>query len=82
MSQSDLEGSCVLSDLEGRGFVEVGRSCLELEGSCRLCLLEMDWLGLEGMVGTEGHGEGNGMLVLAGHLGMEMGRLKAGEDRE
>ena len=71
--------SCL--ELEG-SLLQAEQSLLQVEGRCRLCLLEMDWLGLEGMVGTEGHGEGNGMLVLAGHLGMEMGRLKAGEDRE
>jgi len=91
---SDLEGSCLLSDLEGRGLAEVGRSYLELEDSllqaeqrwvqmmdnCHLDLLEMDCLGLEGMVGMEGQGEG--MMVLMGRLGNEMGRLRAEEDKE
>jgi len=92
---SDLEGSCLLSDLEGRGQAEVGRSYLELEdsllqaeqscphmvGNCYCwSLLEMDCLGLEGMVGMEGQGEG--MMVLMGRLGNEMGRLRAEEDKE
>jgi len=92
---SDLEGSCLLSDLEGRGQAEVGRSYLELEdsllqaeqsclqmvGNCYWwSLLEMDWHWLEGMVGMEGQGEG--MMVLMGRLGNEMGRLRAEEDKE
>ena len=95
MSRSDLEGSCVLPDLlEGRSFAEVDHNCLELEdsllqaeesclqmmGSCCSGLLEVDCLGSEGKVGTEGQEEG--MMVLIGHLGMEMGRLRAEEDRE
>ena len=52
-------------------------SCTQLVGSC--CkLLEINCHGLEGMVGMEGHGEG--MLVLMGHLDVEMGRLMAVKD--
>ena len=69
--------SCL--ELEG-SLLQAEQSLLQVEGRCRLCLLEMDRLGLEGMVGTEGQGEG--MLELMGCLGMEMGSLRAEEDRE
>ena len=54
-------------------------SCTQLVGSC--CkLLEVNCHGLEGMVGLVGHGEG--VLELMGHQDVEMGRMRAEEDKE
>ena len=84
-----LAGSCLLSDLEGRGLAEVDKSgleqedgwiqaedtCLQMVGSCWK-LLEVNCYGLEGMAGM------GGMLALMGHLDVVMGRLRAVGDRE
>ena len=83
-SFAEVDHSCLeLEDslLQAEGsLIQAEESCLQMMGSCCSGLLEVDCLGSEGKVGTEGQEEG--MMVLIGHLGMEMGRLRAEEDRE